>query len=62
MTRYARPRVRQLTGRGRRLWVYELRCRCGWTHLVGGGTSHAALAAADQHWRTHHRAAGRWSA
>ena len=50
--RFARPTVRQRASRGRRLWVFELRCRCGWVGLVGG-TGRAALAAADAHWRAH---------
>jgi len=52
--RYARPRIRQRTARGRRLWVYELRCRCGWAQLIGG-TKAIALAVADAHWHDTHR-------
>jgi len=46
--------MRQRTARGRRLWVYELRCRCGWAQLVGGNRA-IALAVADAHWRDTHR-------
>ncbi len=49
--RYPRPTIRQRVARGRRLWVYELRCRCGWTATVAGWR--AALAASDQHWHAH---------
>ena len=51
--RYARPAIRQRIARGRRLYVYELRCGCGWTRLVAG--SQTALAAGDAHWRDAHR-------
>ncbi len=54
MARYARPRIRQRTRWGRRLYVYDLRCRCGWTQSIGG-TGQAALAWADWHWRACHR-------
>jgi hypothetical protein len=55
--RHARPRIRQRTARtGGRLYVYELRCGCGWTRLVAGRQT--AQATADQHWQqTHQRPA-----
>jgi hypothetical protein len=50
--RYARPRIRRLVARnGRRLYVFELRCRCGWTRLIAG--SQNALVIADAHWHAH---------
>jgi len=52
--RYARPRIRQRTARGRRLYVHEVRCRCGWAELVGGNRA-IALAVADAHWHGTHR-------
>jgi hypothetical protein len=54
--RHARPRIRQRTARtGGRLYVYELRCSCGWTRLVAGRQT--ALAVADAHWHhAHHHA------
>ena len=58
--RYARPRIRQRSARGRRLYAYELRCRCGWTRTVAG--SQIALATADAHWRAHRDAFRRQSA
>jgi hypothetical protein len=52
--RHARPRIRQRTARaGGRLYVFELRCACGWTQLVAG--RQAAQAIADQHWHQTHR-------
>jgi hypothetical protein len=54
-----RPSIRQRYSRdGAPLWVRELRCGCGWTRTVGG-TALTALAAADEHWHTHHRPARR---
>ena len=58
--RYGRPRIRQRVARGRRLYVFELRCGCGWTATVAGWR--AALAASDQHWRDHRDAFRRRSA
>jgi hypothetical protein len=56
--RHARPRIRQRTGRaGGRLYVFELRCACGWTRLVAGRQT--ALAVADAHWHQAHRCADR---
>jgi hypothetical protein len=52
--RHARPRIRQRTARaGGRLYVFELRCGCGWARLVAGRQT--ALAVADAHWHQAHR-------
>jgi hypothetical protein len=51
--RHARPRIRQRVAGGRRLYVFELRCACGWTQLVAGRQT--ALAVADDHWHQAHR-------
>jgi hypothetical protein len=57
--RFARPRIRQRRTRdGRRCWIYDLSCRCGWTEVVAG-TGLIALAAADAHWHAAHRTAWR---
>ena len=51
--RYARPRIRQRrTLRGRPCYVFDLRCACGWSEVVGG-TYRIALRVADAHWAMH---------
>jgi hypothetical protein len=55
--RYARPTVRQRVARGRRQYLHDARCRCGWTATVAGWR--AALAVADAHWHQAHRPAWR---
>ena len=59
--RYARPRVRQRrTLTGRPCYVFDLRCACGWSEVVGGN-GQVALAVADAHWFAAHRHAWRRS-
>jgi hypothetical protein len=40
--------------------VFDLRCACGWSQVVGGN-GQIALAVADAHWHAAHRHAWRRS-
>jgi hypothetical protein len=53
--RYARPRIHQRrTLRGRPCYVFDLRCSCGWSEIVGGNGVIAQIVA-DRHWVAVHR-------